>query len=118
MLTNLLNPVANGASESGTATATWANGATTTFDFTEKTILPAVIEGPTPLPMAYRPCELGYPYIFAVVRLTGRVTGNTLVGPGDTGVRGPIHAVICDVRGPGVYSGQSFRLANSGLFKV
>ena len=117
-LSNLLNPVTNVGSESGSAIATWANGATTTFHFTEKTILPSVTQGLSPLPKGYVPCELGYPYIFAVIRVTGRVIGNTPVGTGDTGVRGPIHAVICDVRGPGMYSGETFLLANRGTFKI
>jgi hypothetical protein len=113
-LSDLLAPAAFGSSVSGTASVVWANGGTTAFDFTETTILPSVSVGP--LPRAYRPCELGYPYI-TVVRITGTVTGNTVVGAGDPGVTSPVKALVCAVRGPGVESVLGFALAKRHTFQ-
>ena len=113
-LSNLLMPADFGSSVSGSASVVWANGGTTAFNFTETTILPSVSSGP--LPRAYRPCELGYPYI-TVVRLTGVVTGNTVVGVGDPGVQSPVKALICVVRGPGVESTLGFALAKRHMFE-
>src|ERR1700689_1321220 len=67
-LSTLSMPADSGSSLSGTASVTWSNGGTTAFSYTETT-----------LATSYRPCvKLGYPYTEAI-RLTGTVTGNTVV---------------------------------------
>jgi len=114
-LSNLLIPPAYGSPVSGTASVAWANGGTSTFEFTETTVHPTVFGGPTQIPKSYRPCEMGYPYI-TVVEVTGKVTSNTTAGAVDPGVGGRVKALICEVRGIGTEAGLGFVLAKHHAF--
>jgi hypothetical protein len=113
-LSYLSVPAANGSSVAGTASVSWANGATSTLSYTESTVLPG---DSFPFPHAYHACSLGQPVILAVVRLAGVVTGNTVVGANDPGVKGPVKALICVLRGPGEVSDEGFALAKHKKFQ-
>jgi len=77
---------------SGTSVIHWANGSSSTFSFSSKTTLPTKVKKGATVPNSKFHCPSGDQVEAA---LKGKITGNSGLPSGDTGMTGPVKATVC-----------------------
>jgi len=94
---------------SGTSTITWANGGKTTFSFSTKEIEPTKSTSKGTVPNKKFKCPAGDSL---EAQLKGKVTGNSSLPAGDTGLKGSVKAFVC------VTSTFNVSLVPGTIFKI